>query len=96
MRTPSTRTFQLASAVDTVSIVLGTTTDVPVAADGTVTSALLGDADDLPVTGDWDGDGGTDLGVWTPTTAMFSQRRAPTPTAARAADRDVQFGRPRG
>ena len=34
----------------------------------------FGCAGDLPVDGDWNGDGITDLGVWTPATATFTQR----------------------
>ncbi|MCW2797977.1 MAG: hypothetical protein JWM79_3474, partial [Nocardioides sp.] len=36
-----------------------------------------------------------DLGVWDPSTATFSERRAKTPTAARATVRTLQFGTPR-
>ncbi|MCW2765587.1 MAG: mepM 3 [Nocardioides sp.] len=50
---------------------------------------------DLPVAGDWDANGVTDLGVWDPSTATFSERRASTPTAARATVRTFQFGTPR-
>ena len=35
----------------------------------------FGDADDLPVTGDWDGDGFTDLGVYDQTTSTFTLRK---------------------
>ncbi|WP_435741391.1 M23 family metallopeptidase [Nocardioides sp. SYSU DS0663] len=67
-------------------------------ADGTVWTASVawGRPGDLPVTGDWDANGRTDLGSWTPATATFSQRRATSPTVARAAARDLRFGRPRG
>ena len=41
-------------------------------ADGTTTKVVLGDADDLPVTGDWDGNGTTDLGVYDQNTATFT------------------------
>ena len=34
----------------------------------------LGDSDDLPVTGDWDGDGVTDLGVYDSATATYTLR----------------------
>ena len=34
----------------------------------------FGRATDRPVAGDWDGNGRTDLGVWHPATAQFSQR----------------------
>ena len=33
------------------------------------------------MTGDWDGNGRTDLGVWQPSTAQFSQRIAAAPMA---------------
>ncbi len=42
--------------------------------DGTVD---LGGSSDLPLVGDWDGDGATDLGTWTPSTALFTLRKAP-------------------
>jgi Peptidase family M23 len=169
VRTPSTRTFHLATAAGTTDIVFGLPSDVPVAgdwngdgvteigvwranagkfrlraADGVVTVATVGDADDLPVTGDWNGDrvtdvgvfdqdtatftlrivdndglawtaqihfgdsndlpvtadwdgnGRTDVGVWDPGTGTFSERRAPSPMAARATSvAQVRFGRPR-
>ena len=50
---------------------------------------------DLPVTGDWDGNGRTDIGVWSPTTATFSQRRAAKPTAKRSSTTQLVFGNPR-
>jgi hypothetical protein len=31
---------------------------------------------DLPLVGDWNGDGATDLGTWTPSTALFTLRKA--------------------
>ncbi len=37
-------------------------------------SVALGDRDDLPVTGDWDGDRRTDLGVYDQATATFTLR----------------------
>jgi murein DD-endopeptidase MepM/ murein hydrolase activator NlpD len=56
----------------------------------------FGDRGDLPVTADWDGNGRTDVGVWDPDTGTFSERRAPTPMAARATTvTQVRFGRPR-
>jgi murein DD-endopeptidase MepM/ murein hydrolase activator NlpD len=56
----------------------------------------FGDSNDLPVTADWDGNGRTDVGVWDPATGTFLERRAPTPTAARATSVDeVRFGQPR-
>ena len=51
---------------------------------------------DLPVTGDWDANGKTDVGVWNPGTATFSQRRAKSPVSARAVPvTDIRFGRRR-
>ena len=55
----------------------------------------FGVAGDLPVTGDWDGNGRADVGVWSPTTAAFSQRRAAKPTATRASVTQTVFGNPR-
>jgi hypothetical protein len=52
----------------------------------------LGNADDLPVTGDWDGDGITDLGVYDQTTAMFTLRKVDDEGVAWIAN--VQFGTP--
>jgi hypothetical protein len=45
----------------------------------TTSTVVLGTATDLPVTGDWDGNGTTDLGVWSPSTATYQLR--PTPDA---------------
>ena len=42
--------------------------------DGSSATVVLGDADDLPVTGDWDGNGVTDLGVFDQATATFTLR----------------------
>lgn len=52
----------------------------------------LGDADDLPVTGDWDGDGITDLGVYDQLTSTFTLRRVDVDGTAWLAT--VQFGSP--
>jgi hypothetical protein len=72
-----------------------------------VAQVPLGSAGDLPVTGDWDGDGVTDLGVWTPATAAFTQRVPLATAGLRSATADVTadatatelrtvfFGRPR-
>ena len=46
----------------------------PRMADGSTAPVWLGDADDLPVTGDWDGNGTTDLGVFDQATATFTLR----------------------
>jgi len=56
------------------------------------TSVTLGAEWDLPVTGDWDGDGRTDVGVWAPDTAMYSLRVIPR--SGRATDTVVtqRFG----
>jgi hypothetical protein len=65
----------------------------------TLASVLLGSGTDLPVTGDWDGDSVTDVGVWSPWTATFTLRVPPSPRAARRGAtpelRVVTFGRPR-
>ena len=47
-------------------------------ADGLAWTAQVpfGEPGDLPVTGDWDGNGKTDVGVWNPDTATFTQRRS--------------------
>jgi hypothetical protein len=55
----------------------------------------FGQPGDLPVTGDWDANGRTDVGVWSPGTATFSERRAPAPTAARAVVSEIRFGNAR-
>jgi hypothetical protein len=41
----------------------------------------FGTSGDLPVTGDWDGDGKTDVGTWTPSTSTFNQRMPGAGTA---------------
>jgi hypothetical protein len=59
-----------------------------------VRSVRLGRPTSLPVTGDWDGDGRTDLGMWNPSTAVFSLRTTAAggaPVITRQA-----WGRPRG
>jgi hypothetical protein len=43
-------------------------------ADGTISDAYLGNADDLPVTGDWNGDKVTDVGVFDQASATFTLR----------------------
>ena len=48
----------------------------------------------MPVTGDWDGNGITDLGVWTPATATFNKRGAVAPTSVAGRVKKVVFGRP--
>ncbi len=55
----------------------------------------FGQAGDLPVTGDWDGNGFTDLGGWRPGTATFLNRQAPSLTADARTVTAVRFGRPR-
>lgn len=49
----------------------------------------------LPVTGDWDGNGVTDLGVWNPATAMLRKRLATAPGDAQSTIERVKVGRPR-
>jgi hypothetical protein len=44
------------------------------AADGTIRKVQLGTSSQLPVTGDWNGDGVTDLGVYSLTKARFTLR----------------------
>ena len=44
------------------------------AGDGTTSPVDLGDVTDVPVTGDWDGDGVTDLGVYDQAAAVFTLR----------------------
>lgn len=81
--------FDQATATFTLRIVDG---------DGLAWTAQVrfGDSNDLPVAADWDGNGRTDVGVWDPGTGTFSERRAPSPTAARATGvTQVRFGRPR-
>ena len=62
------------------------------ATDGTTRTVTLGALGDRPVTGDWNGDKITDLGVWTPSTATFTLR---TRTAAGVVTTTaVQLGTP--
>jgi hypothetical protein len=58
-------------------------------ADGSTVDLVFGHKGDLPVTGDWNGDGTTDIGVWRPHSAMFMLRRSATRTV------DIAFGRRR-
>ena len=62
------------------------------AADGTTTSIALGDRDDLPVTGDWNGDRRTDVGVYDQATATFTLRVVDAEGLAWIAQ--VPFGQP--
>ncbi len=39
-------------------------------------TVAFGGSADLPLAGDWNGDGATDLGTWTPSTALFTLRKA--------------------
>ena len=66
-------------------------------ADGLAWTAAVpfGEPGDLPVVGDWDGNLKTDLGIWDPVTATYSQRRAPSPSAAKRTITTVVFGTPR-
>ena len=57
-------------------------------------SVPFGIPGDVPVTGDWDGNGITDLGVWNPATATFNKRGAVAPTGVTGRVKKVQFGRP--
>ena len=47
----------------------------------------------MPVTGDWDGNGITDLGIWSPATATFNKRGAVAPTGVTGRVKKVRFGR---
>jgi hypothetical protein len=49
----------------------------------TTTAVQLGTPTDLPVTGDWDGNGVSDLGAWSPSTATYQLR--PTPATGQVA-----------
>lgn len=40
------------------------------------TSITFGSVGDLPVTGDWNGDSATEVGTWSPSTALFTLRKA--------------------
>jgi hypothetical protein len=55
--------------------------------DGTVDTVIFGSQGNLPVIGDWNADGVSDLGVWNPTTGIFSERLGPVRTAS------IRFGR---
>ena len=66
-----------------------------------LTPVMLGLTTDLPVTGDWNGDGVTDLGTWTPGTATYTLRVSPSGAASRRYTATapeiltLSFGRPR-
>jgi hypothetical protein len=68
-----------------------------VAASGTVstTTVALGAAGDLPVIGDWNGDRIDDLGVWSPTKALFTLRYVARGTTV-AVRKTVAYGAKRG
>ena len=55
----------------------------------------FGAVGDLPVVGDWDGNGTSDVGTWTPATAVFTQRLAPLATGVARSVASVQWGIPR-
>ncbi len=59
---------------------------------GTVAFGAVGD---LPLTGDWGGDGATDLGTWTPSTALFTLRKAAPQSLAAGALVTRTWGRAR-
>ena len=44
---------------------------------------MLGTSADQPVSGDWDGNGTNDLGVWSPTTATYQLRATTGITSTR-------------
>jgi hypothetical protein len=60
-----------------------------------VTTQTLGAPYDIPVTGDWDGNGVTDLGTWAPSTATYTLRTTPARARATAPVTTVRFGRVR-
>lgn len=60
-----------------------------------LTTVSFGSAGDLPVTGDWDGDGVTDVGAWTPSTATYSLRTAAQTGQTSATVWTQRFGRRR-
>jgi hypothetical protein len=60
-----------------------------------ITRVIYGSPGDLPVTGDWDGNGRTDLGVWQTATAQFFQRIAPSPAAPVTKSVSRTYGTPR-
>jgi hypothetical protein len=99
MTTPDFWSFGLMSGSSNVGVYDGATATFTLrkVEDGLAWTANVpfGDPGDLPVAGDWDGNGVTDLGVWDPSTATFSERQARTPTATRATGHTVQFGNPR-
>jgi len=68
-----------------------------IAANGTAstTTVALGVAGDLPVIGDWNGDRIDDLGVWSPTKAVFTLRYVARGTTV-ATTKTVAYGAKRG
>ena len=60
-----------------------------------LSTVTFGADSDLPVAGDWDGDGRTDVGVWAPDRAMYSLRVIPR--SGRTTDTVItqRFGRRR-
>ena len=63
----------------------------PRRATASVPAVTLGDTNDLPVTGDWDGDGRTDVGVYDQATATFTLRNVDEDGTG--LDRQRQFGK---
>ena len=69
-----------------------------VAVDGLQTPRSVipfGTPGDVPVTGDWDGNGITDVGVYDPVTGQFAERTAPSISLVRAHVRRVGFAHAR-
>jgi hypothetical protein len=56
----------------------------------------FGSSTSLPVTGDWNGDGITDLGVWGTPTGRFALRVTDKGSATDVGVRRVRWGRMRG
>jgi hypothetical protein len=54
-----------------------------------VQTLVFGATGDRPVTGDWNGDHRTDLGVWDPETATFTLRTTATARSASVTTRIV-------
>lgn len=60
-----------------------------------LTTLRYGTTTDLPVAGDWNGNGVDDVGVWTPGTATWSLRTPRVRRPARSRTRQLVFGVPR-
>jgi hypothetical protein len=58
-------------------------------------TVVFGGFSDLPVTGDWNGDGITDVGTWTPATAVYSLRTVTSTGRVTGTVTRFRFGRRR-